>query len=65
MPGKAKIKADCKKCKYRSKLSSYIICDYIGVMKHSRGCKADEFCIRFEQGAMINKKSKQPMVITN
>ena len=45
----------CKTCKFRSNRPTVNSCDYAGLMKHSRGCKAEE-CTKYEKGARMRVK---------
>lgn len=49
-------KKKCAKCVYHSSVSSGhdIICDYIGVTGHSRGCPASQ-CDKYRKGKQIKK----------
>jgi len=50
-------KEQCKKCKYRTKLETEIICNYLEITKNRRPSPVGEPCKEFEEGkALIKKK---------
>mgnify|MGYP007097198147 CR=1 FL=1 len=50
----------CLKCRYRNKSrSGFLFCDYIGHTGHSRGCKADENCDKYEPKERKNVKKNK------
>ena len=45
----------CASCKYRSARPEVNVCDYAGIMEHSRGCTVED-CTRYEKGKRLKMK---------
>lgn len=49
----------CKTCKYRSDRTALSTCDYIRYTGHSRGCKADADCDKYEPKKRGRRKERK------
>lgn len=54
-------KSKCSTCQYRQKINeSLLICNYIGVTGHMRGCSAKN-CTRYVRGKRIHSKYEEDL----
>lgn len=49
----------CKSCRYGATAGAVLICDYIGINGHTRGCPVGEDCIRYVKGQKARSKAQK------